>query len=275
MALAGAAAVAAVGFLIFTRAGPAGEDGATLASFRPGDMHSLAVAPTDPRTLLFGSHQGMLLSRDAGAAWRRVASGDAMGIALAPNGAATYAAGHDVLLQSDDGGTTWRSVRTSLPGTDLHGFAAGVAPRNVYAFVAGRGLFKSVDGGSTWTIASSGAPASTMSLAVGRAGGSEVLLASAMDGAQRSRDGGRTWERIAEIGPAMMSAAGDTIYAAAGNFVFTSADGGTTWSRRTFTGGSAALVGAAPSEPGTVYVVTDRFEIYRSTDGGIRWERAG
>jgi photosystem II stability/assembly factor-like uncharacterized protein len=114
-----------------------------------------------------------------------------------------------------------------------------------------------------------------MALAVGRAGGGEVVIASAMDGAQRSRDGGRTWERVGEIGSAMIAAAGDTIYAAASNSVFISGDGGTTWSRRTFTGGGAVLIAAAPSEPGTVYVVTDRFEVYRSTDGGSRWERSG
>jgi photosystem II stability/assembly factor-like uncharacterized protein len=251
----------------------------SFASFRPRDLHALAVAPDDERTVIFGHHQGMLVSQDAGGTWSRIsgASGDAMGIALPPGSSTAYAAGHNVFLRSDDGGTTWRSVRPSLPGLDLHGFTASATEaRTFYAFVVGHGLFRSDDEGTTWAKAGD-APGSTMSMAAGRSGGKDVLFAATMDaGVVRSRDGGRSWERVPELGGAShASAAGDVIYAADGSSVLISQDAGGTWQRRPFPRGGAVLVAVAPSDTRRAYVITDRLEVWRSRDGGESWERAG
>lgn len=249
-----------------------------LSSFHPPDVHALVVAPDEERTLLFGSHVGMLVSRDGGATWTKVAGaeGDAMGIAVPPGVTTAYAAGHDVFFRSDDGGRTWRSARPALPGTDIHGFAASATDRgHFYAFVVGRGLFKSEDAGTSWKAIGS-APSSTMSLACGRSGGRDVLYAATMEGVARSRDGGKSWERVAELARAShVSAAGETVYAASGAEVLVSADGGITWQRRAFRGGSAVLVATAPSNPSLAYAVTDRLEVWRSADGGATWERVG
>src|SRR5712691_8772730 len=40
---------------------------ATLASYRPADLHALVVSPTDANTVTFGHHYGMLVSHDGGA----------------------------------------------------------------------------------------------------------------------------------------------------------------------------------------------------------------
>ena len=251
--------------------------GAPLAAYRPPDMHALQVSPTDERTVTFGSHQGMLLSRDAGATWTRVAgaNGDAMGIALPPGSQTQFAAGHDVFFRSDDAGRTWSSVRPALPGTDIHGFtASAVNPSTFYAYVVGSGLFRSTDAGKTWQKA--GDPSGgTMSMTAAKSGGADVLYANAMDGVQRSRDGGRTWELVREVNGATLNAVGDTVYAAAGGAVLVSSDGGMSWDRRTFTRGGAVLVAAAPTNPKMVYVLTERLEVWRSSDGGSAWERAG
>lgn len=249
-----------------------------LSSFRPPDVHALAVAPEDERTLLFGSHAGMLVSRDGGATWEKVrgVEGDAMGIAIPPAVTVAYAAGHDVFFRSDDGGRTWRSARPALPGTDIHGFAASATDRgHFYAFVVGRGLFKSEDAGATWRAIGS-APGSTMSLACARSGDKDVLYAATMEGVARSRDGGRTWEGVSELARAAhVSAEGETVYAAAGRDFLVSSDGGTTWQRRDFRGGNALLVAVAPSNTKLVYAVTDRLEVWRSSDAGATWERVG
>lgn len=255
---------------------PAPGGGASLAAYRPPDVHALAVLPTDPRTVIFGSHRGVLVSHDGGATWSAASggAGDAMGLA-APAGSATmYAAGHDVLMRSDDGGATWSSVRPALPGTDIHGFAASpAAPGIQYAYVAGIGLFKSADDRS-WTRIGD-ASGGTMSLAAAKGASGDVLIATTMDGIERSRDGGKNWERVSELGAAYVSAVGDHAYAVAGGAAFVSADGGMTWARRTFMRGGGALIAGAPSDPQLVYVVTDRFEVWRSPDGGATWERAG
>ncbi len=275
-----AAGVLAAAWWFFARAeAPLGPSAAaTLASYRPPDLHALAVAPIDTRALLFGHHQGMLASRDGGATWMRVsgASGDAMGVALPSGSRTAYAAGHDVFFRSDDGGATWRSVRPALPGTDVHGLAASAATSGTYyAFVVGHGLFKSADGGATWSSTGT-APGSTMSLACLRAGDADLLYAATMEGVARSRDDGKTWERVVDLaGAGHVSATGAFAYAAAGSVVYASRDGGRTWERRGFQRGGAALVAVAPADPQVVYVVTERLEVWRSANGGTSWERVG
>lgn len=272
---AGAVVLAlAAGWWLFVR--DAGATGAarTIASYRPPDIHALAVQPGDPTTVIFGSHRGMLVSRDGGRTWDPLGpSGDAMGIATPPGSRTAYAAGHDAFFRSDDGGRTWASARPALPGTDIHGLAASATrPGTFYALVVGQGLFRSDDAGQSWKRAGS-APASTMSMTAAAQGGADVLFASTMEGVQRSRDGGATWERVGELGSAYLGAAGSQVYATAGSRVLVSADGGATWQQRPFPPGRGLLVAPAPSDPSTVYVVTEDLAVWRSRDGGATWER--
>ncbi len=278
MAIAAAALLGALWFVTRAPAVTAAPgSGATLAAYRPADMHALQVSPVDERTVVFGHHRGMLVSHDGGALWMPAsgANGDAMGVALPPGSRTQFAAGHDVFMRSDDGGATWSSVRPALPGTDIHGFAASAAtPNTFYAYVVGSGVFRTADSGTTWQKTGD-ASSGTMSMTVAKAGGTDVLYANTMDGVQRSTDGGRTWEPVREVGGATLNAVGETVYAAAGTAVLVSSDGGLSWERKAFTRGGAAMVAAAPSNPKTVYVLTEHLEVWRSADGGASWVRAG
>lgn len=259
------------------RSVPAPSGAASLASYRPADLHALVVSPNDERTITFGHHNGMLVSHDGGATWKALSGTtgrDAMGMALPPRSSVAYATGHDAVLRSDDGGRTWASARLALPGTDLHGFAASASePNTFYAFVVGAGLFKSGDAGATWSAIGQ-APSSMMSLAAAKSTSGDVLLASTMEGMARSRDGGRTWESIRDVPAGAASAVDEMVYVSGRGALFVSTDGGLTWRRRPFPH-DAGLVAIAPSNTKVVYVVTDKLEVWRSNDGGTNWERAG
>ena len=283
-AIAGVFIVAVIGagaWLANSDASPlrngAAADGATLASYRPPDLHALVVSPSDPQTITFGHHQGMLISRDGGATWRPLsgaAGKDAMGVALPPDSKTALAAGHDVFMRSDDGGQTWSTVRPALPGTDIHGFTASATqPNTFYAYVVGFGLFKSADGGKSWTAAGQ-PPGSTMSLAAARSGAAEMLFASTMEGMASSVDGGRSWEALKDVPAGSVSAIGEIVFVADRSTVMAAIDGGRTWQRRSFPR-NAGLIAVAPANTNLVYVVTDRREVWRSSDAGTTWSKVG
>jgi hypothetical protein len=121
------------------------------------DYHSLLVDPANPNRLLLGTHVGVYESTNGGIAWRfaGLEGRDAMHFARDLDGN-VWAAGHNVLERSEDGGRTWKAVRPDgLPGLDIHGFA--VSPKVdglVYAAVAGKGLYRSDDGGGSFRLIS-------------------------------------------------------------------------------------------------------------------------
>jgi len=245
------------------------------------DFHSLAFSLTEPETVFFGHHGGMLMSLNGGKDWESTTlnNADAMALAFPFSDPQTmYAAGHDVFFKSTNAGQTWESVGTNLPGTDIHGFT--VDPENanqVYAHVVGFGIFGSRDGGKTWTLLSSSIPGSTFNLSVG-ADAVTLYAAAGEAGLWVSKDSGQTWSRLPEIPDAGAIAvtyvrASDRLYvttlgSAAG--LYSSEDGSQTW---TFAGlgGTILAFAVSPLDPKHIVAVNDQGEVFASRDGGVSW----
>ncbi|MCI0554958.1 MAG: YCF48-related protein, partial [Anaerolineae bacterium] len=160
---AGVALIVIVGvWFVFSNQGSVNPPAQPISKLSTADFHSLAFSLTEPETVFFGHHNGLLMSQNGGKDWESTAlkNADAMALALPlSDPRIMYAAGHDVFFKSNDGGETWNPVSTDLPGTDIHGFT--VDPENanhVYAHVVGFGIFGSEDGGNTWTQLSSAVP---------------------------------------------------------------------------------------------------------------------
>ena len=89
--------------------------------------------------------------------WQRwqpgaLAGADAMNVRVG-GGDLMQIAGHEVYLESRDGGRTWDSVPNDLPGLDLHAFV--VDPNDAehaWAFAVGHGLFETTDAGRHWEL---------------------------------------------------------------------------------------------------------------------------
>ncbi len=278
-----AAAVAAV----LLSAGPGEQETAT--SERPyvgGDLHSLAVDPTNPEKVMVGGHDGGAVSSDGGETWRQ-ASGlegaDPMGWVIDPNDPQKmYVGGHPGFYRSENGGASFSQDNSGLPGTDVHGL--GMDPQNpevLYAYIVDEGTYRSTDAGESWEPVSSEAGVMGPILVDPR--DSDTLYISSMQGGfRKSTDGGESWETVSPFprsGMVMSISqsweAPSTFYAANGRWVLKSTDGGETRRPVGEDLPGVAAVAVAPHDPSVVYAGVlegDTASVFRSGAGGKSWE---
>ncbi len=270
------APVVALGFAVV----PAGCGGASRPSGNAAsaglpdtpDYHSLLVDPADSDALTLGTHAGLFTSGDGGRSWRPASLSGQDAMNLVRTTGALWVAGHSVLARSADGGTTWQNVRPrGLPSLDVHGFAARPGGGELYAAVAGEGLYRSTDGGGTFTVASRQVGGSVFGLAAMPSG--EVLAADTRQGLLASDDAGHSWRRL--IGEPMLGVAVNPhdprTVLATGKGIYRSGDAGRTWTRVRDIPQGAGPVAWSPSAAKVAYVVGFDRTLYRTEDGGTMW----
>ena len=245
------------------------------------DFHSLAFSLTNPDTVYFGHHGGLLISQNGGKDWEPTTLRDADAMALAfplVDSQIMYAAGHNVFFKSTDGGKTWNSVPASLPGLDIHAFAVNPENANqVLAYVVSFGLFRSDDGGINWEALSLALPSSINGLAFGK---DEQSLYAAAGGAGlwESKDGGQNWISVRNIpdnGAIAVSyiRENSSLYVTTlGNSpaLYISDDNGQTW-EPTALKGIILAIAVSPLDPNRIIAVNDQGEVFASRDGGLTW----
>lgn len=250
------------------------KSGQGISTIRSPDVHSLAIDPKNQDHIFFGSHAGIQESDDGGYRWHNGAlqNTDAMSLTVS---SFMYAAGHDVLQVSIDGGKTWQAVSHDLPGTDIHAFAQDPAnPLHLFAFLVGNGIFSSLDGGETWAqLPSQPSGGSVMALATNGA----TLYAATSSGIQETRDGGASWSPLPAnpkgslLSLAVSMSQPDVIYAGTDAGLMKTNDRGQQWVAIGPATIAVAAVSVAPSNPLRVLLVSSDGTIYRSDDGGVAW----
>jgi photosystem II stability/assembly factor-like uncharacterized protein len=287
-----------------------GLSGAVAAVLRPrligpamisGRIVSVAVDPRNPAVIYAAAASGgVWKTESAGATWTpifdRQGSYSIGTITLDPKIPSTVWVGTgennsqrsvgygDGVYRSDDAGRTWH--RMGLERSEHIGRIV-VDPRNsdiVYVAAQGplwsdggdRGLYKSTDGGKSWSAVLSINERTGVTDVVLDPRNPDLVIAATYQrrrhvwtlidggpesGLQRSMDGGRTWRKITtgipsgqlgRIGLAISPANPDIIYATIEAEAATGGRGG----------GAVAAEGAAAGGG-----------IFRSTDGGLTWER--
>ncbi len=242
------------------------------------DYHSLLVNPSNPQSLILGTHGGLYVSGDGGRHWRfdSLSGSDAMNLAR-PAGSTIWLAGHEVFKKSTDGGVSWTDVRPDgLRGLDIHGFAVDPRrPATLYAALAGQGLYRSADGGRSFTLASRDVGGAVMALAVLPDG--RILAGDPQQGLLVSRDGGRNWQRLlaAQVMGLAVNPENPARLLATGTGIALSSDGGRSWRSVLDLPDGAGPVAWSKSNPKIAYVIGFDRTLYRSTDGGQSWQTVG
>lgn len=240
---------------------------------------SLALDPTDPRTILVGSFSyGLRRSTDGGITWEDASGGlrcagasddphyqpvkpvqEVYAVALLPGNGPRALIGTDRegVWLSDDLGTSWRQSNQGLAAMTVNTLLAeGATPGTLLAGTTEAGVQRSDDGGRTWTPANSGlydgcAPYRGESPA-------PVCAPSNV-------------QRLVRLPGTGGLGAGDCGY-------FTSSDGGATWSQNP---GDPWYqdIAVDPRDPQVVVAAfhTGYYEaqIKRSVDGGQSWTPCG
>jgi len=235
-------------------------------------VHGLDINPADG-SIYIATHNGVY-ELPTGAPARRVgrAEQDTMGFTVAgPDrflasghpGRGQSGSPHLGLIESVDGGTTWKS--RSLTGqADFHTLRYRHSTAYGYDTVSGE-VAVSRDL-TRWETRSA---ISLYDFAVSPSD-PDVLLATTERGVERSTDGGRSW--AATGGPALTFLDwrdDDTLWGVARTGdVLRSLDGGGTWSRSgTISGTVTAFVATGPE----LYAAVDARGVFRSGDGGVTW----
>ena len=234
------------------------------------EVLSLAVAGSQ---VLAGTDDGLFLSTDAAAPWRRLAT--AVGGAdlhprvtdiLALSERAFLAASPQGILRSLDGGATWRRPSLGLWGP-ANTLAASSRTLGLVLASTPLGFFKSIDGGDRWTLISRGLGVAEAHTIAFVPSDDRVVYATSTKGLFRSKDQGATWSQVrggipfTDITGLAVRPDGRTIYASDFTWggIFRSQDAGETWERLPTEGLVSDRVwtlGMDPSAPDRILVAS-------------------
>lgn len=259
-----------------------------------GMIFSIAVHPTDPKTLYVAPNGGGIWkSTDTGASWRALTDDvgpTIMGaVAVAPSDPNRVYAGSGAgntasldlspvgygFLSSTDGGNSWR-ITASSPADNFWALSVDPADPRVVLAAGNRGVQRTTDGGDTWTrvLNGTGSPWAN-SLSRSKTNPSLLFAATFRIGTQVSSGGECTFGSDPDVK----------------GTIWKSTDGGRTWAEKSTglpddVGRSRIVVSVSPSDPSVVYSLLAKepfdtkgcrtglgvqLDAARSSDGGESW----
>jgi photosystem II stability/assembly factor-like uncharacterized protein len=254
-----------------------------------GEIFDLVVAPANPRVVyvLAGT---VYRSLNGGATWASMSEQPYLGQPTvdAANPFLVYATDGDI-FRSLDGGVTWKRMEYPGPGSGVRQVVAHPRIANTVFAVTTGGLFRSADAGLHWKAVQGGLPEdlSGILLVIDPVSPRRMYLVMQDNNSSgkvlfRSLDGGFSWQPIDDSftpeGFAITAFSTDprsprTLYAAVGDVVYKSTDGGAAW-KATGAGleGYILTLLIPRGRPGSVYAGTDK-GLFLSLDGGATWVR--
>jgi photosystem II stability/assembly factor-like uncharacterized protein len=177
------------------------DGGATWSDVRPAglpslDIHGFAVDPRDPSSLFAAvAGRGLYRSRDGGGSFSPVSEqvgGNVMALAVMPDGGILAADMQLGLLESSDGGQSWKQrLRAQLMGLAVN----PSDPTRLLA--AGAGIALSKDGGRSWQSVFD-LPEGVGPVAWSRSSPELAYAVGFNRVLYRSTDGGKSWQPVGQ-----------------------------------------------------------------------------
>ena len=274
---------------------------------RLADPEKIAYSPGIPGTIFLTDWFNVWRSRDGGNVWEQVYRGLRNTVV---NDIQAYPAGSSRLLaalsdnglvESKDGGKTWKRKAAGLPDGDAVAVACSASDAEKIYLLMRPGnkngkfnIFKSTDAGEHWNDVSFATPPELLkqpgladgqptNLILDPASDETVYLGTNGHGVFRSDNGGATWKAVNRGlfepyigGPGALAAdpsVPGVLYASTlKGGIFRSADRGETWksisARYPFTYGLAL----APGNPSVIYSGCAEGKVLRSDDAGRTWK---
>jgi photosystem II stability/assembly factor-like uncharacterized protein len=168
-------------------------------------IRALAIADSDPKTLVAGALDGVFRSRDGGSTWQRISPENhaelkqVESVAIDPTDPdVIYAGTWHLPWKTDDGGKTWHSIKKGvIDDSDVFSIVIDPAsPANVF-ISACSGIYRSDSGGDLFRKLQ-GIPYSarrTRSLRMDPTD-HNVVYAGTTEGLWKTLDGGANWSRL-------------------------------------------------------------------------------
>jgi hypothetical protein len=238
-------------------------------------IHGLGVDPADGQ-LFIATHNGLFTAPEGDRTPNKVGetTQDIMGFSvIGPN--RFIGSGHPALdqnlpphlglIESSDGGKTWKNV-SLLGEADFHVLQS--AGDQIYGFDGLQGrLMVSSNGGRNWQQRTP--PAGVFALAIDPDNSSRIVV-STERGLFVSKNEGRAWRALSQdLGGLLAWPNEDRLYLVDGQGqVQVSSDGGDNWQTRGDIGGQPAAFMAHEDE---LYAALVDGTVKRSTDGGATW----
>lgn len=199
--------------------------------------------------------------------------------------------------KSSDGGTAWKPENSGLTRLNVLSLAlspAYASDRTLFAGTADGGIFRSTNAGASWVQVDTGTLSKDvidLAISPGYAQDRHIFAGIEGEGVFKSSDGGSTWTAVDDgisdlvihalaISPGY--ATDHTLFALAWDRVFKSTDQGLHW---TVSGGELRdglrTMSISPDYAQDQTLFLGRFDcdqtdmIWKSTDGGVRWESLG
>jgi len=184
------------------------DDGHTwqpLSGMEGKSIRAMAIAPSDPNTLIAGALDGIYRSRNGGETWTRISPESSSeiknieSIAVDPSDAETiYAGTWHLPWKTTDGGRSWHNIKNGVID-DSDVFSIIIDPKQpqvVYASACS-GIYKSESAGDLFHKIQ-GIPFSARRTRVLRQDpeSRDVVYAGTTEGLFKTSDGGKTWRRI-------------------------------------------------------------------------------